>query len=84
MCLLKVLDHTGRGGCGHFFILEIRQCTETRFRLSRDRCIRPPKRTILPGSDEFCDLVRWFDAGHNKAAGKCAVCQGEVGLYTSL
>jgi hypothetical protein len=76
MCLLKVLDHTGRGGCGHFFIIETLQCTQSRFRQSQEYCINPTTRILVPSSKLFRDLMRWFEAGHNKVAGKCPVCYG--------
>lgn len=79
MCLLKVLDHTGRGGCGHFFIIEIVQCTESRFRVGHPNqkyCTNPTTRILIPGSKLFRDLMWWFEAGHNKVGGKCPVCYG--------
>lgn len=74
MCTLKVLDHTGRGGCGHVFVTDVERCLNARLGQHGRLCVYPQTRRIVPNTGVWRELVRWFSAGPNKVAGKCPAC----------
>lgn len=79
MCLLEVLDHTGRYGCGHFWILDLDRCFTAQILGEFSGCIHPLKKRISPQSKEWQKYVNYFRPGYARIPGFCKGCRDGTG-----